>query len=305
MSHSIYMNCDFCGSDRTIPIITRKDGYKVVRCKCCGLAYVNPRPTSAQLQRMYSKQYYEGGGVSPYNKYIESELMSFQKSSSVWNQRLNRIETFLPSERVDQTIRILDVGCAAGFFLKLAQQRNWQPYGVDISDYASDFARSELGLKVITGSFSDVQIEQSFFDVITMWDFLEHVTSPMAALRKAKDLLKSDAVLAISTPNLRKFELYGRCWYGFRASFEHLYYFTPQVLSNMLEQLGFKILEANTTDRAGPISRKLAGVLYKGNLLSQSLRKLKGLYFFLKKIISFFPERLGYGHLLSIYARNE
>lgn len=304
------MRCDFCNEIQTRHIARRTDGREVVACLRCGLGRLKSMPRKEEIEQFYGvPEYYEGNGASSYKEYFELQRRSFRDVHSKWTRRLNLIEFFLNKEEREAPIKILDIGCAAGFFLKLAEEKGWESYGIDCSEYALAYARDKLNLQVYAGQFPNVEwIKPLKFDVITMWDFIEHVPSPLATLRKTKMLLNPGGVLGISTPNLKRAKLYGNHWLGFKTSFEHLYYFTPAVLTGMLENLGFTILQVRTESYYGLLPAQTLLWLQRQrdkNVLRIIRKPSKNLLALLRYLYHFVPNRLSYGHVLVVYARAE
>jgi len=99
-----------------------------------------------------------------------------------------------------RTGTLLDVGAATGFFMGMARARGWSVSGVEVSDHASQTARSR-GFDVRTGVLTGQDFEDSSFDAITMWDVLEHMEDPARDVTKSAALLKKGGVLAINTPD--------------------------------------------------------------------------------------------------------
>jgi SAM-dependent methyltransferase len=97
--------------------------------------------------------------------------------------------------------RLLDVGCGAGSFLALAQQSGWEPHGVEMSPGLSAACTRDLGIPVTTGRFEEVELPASHFDVVTMWDVIEHVIDPGFCIRKVKGLLRPGGVAVFCTPD--------------------------------------------------------------------------------------------------------
>src|SRR5262249_26630348 len=115
-----------------------------------------------------------------------------------FTRRLEEIERRFVPERG----RLLDVGCALGFFLTVARERGWQPQGVEISAWAANYARRELGLDIAQGAFCDQRELEPGLDLVTMWDYIEHSTVPDQDLAQAHALLRKGGVLAITTPDV-------------------------------------------------------------------------------------------------------
>ena len=99
---------------------------------------------------------------------------------------------------------MLDIGCGGGFFLKAAEERGWEPHGIDIVPGFVEFAQKELQLKnVHRRSLEELEYDRHFFDVIVLWDLIEHLPHPVNFLKTINRLLRPDGLLVIWTPNAR------------------------------------------------------------------------------------------------------
>jgi predicted TPR repeat methyltransferase len=138
--------------------------------------------------------------------------------------------------------RLLDVGCHTGIFLDVARKAGWETFGVEPSRWSADRARAR-GLRVADGTLAEVELPGESFDVITMWDVIEHLADPAEELRRAHRLLRPNGLLAVSTMNVASWfpRLLGRRWPWYMQM--HLYYFTPATLRQMLDRTGFEMVE--------------------------------------------------------------
>jgi 2-polyprenyl-3-methyl-5-hydroxy-6-metoxy-1,4-benzoquinol methylase len=160
---------------------------------------------------------------------------------------------------------LLDVGCATGSFLSLAQAKGWECRGVEVSAFAAALARERTGCEIFCGRLEDAPFGGSAFDVITMWDLLEHLPDPLQGLEKARALLKPSGLLLVNTPNenslLRRVArvLYRGSGGWITAPVNrlyhryHLYYFATEALKTLLRQAGFELVEIDT--KPIPMSR--------------------------------------------------
>jgi SAM-dependent methyltransferase len=150
------------------------------------------------------------------------------------------------------TGRILDVGCALGTFLAIARARGFDPHGVEISQFASSFARERRGLDVFTGDLEHFSAADASFDVVTFWDAIEHVTHPLENLKTARRLLRSGGLLLVTTDNfdalvadaarvMHRASL-GAIKYGMERVFidANRSYFTEATLRDILDRAGFR-----------------------------------------------------------------
>jgi 2-polyprenyl-3-methyl-5-hydroxy-6-metoxy-1,4-benzoquinol methylase len=141
----------------------------------------------------------------------------------------------------------LDIGCGAGGFLELAKREGWEAFGVDPSDIAVNFARGK-GLNVICGTLQTAGYAPGSFDVVTMWDVLEHLADPRRAIEEAHAVLKIGGFLVVRVPNtdfqLLKALMLERVFRGQPISLQgnlHLNHFSPASLRRLLTSSGFEV----------------------------------------------------------------
>lgn len=259
--------CNVCGSES-------KRAYRpsnrlgLVQCTECGLIYVSPRPAAEKLYELYGESYFrnEESGVVGYTDYSKDEP-NIRRSSRL---RLTHIERFTRGQG-----RLLDVGCATGFFISEAQRRGWKVEGLDVSAYTIRYAREKLGLDAHLGSLTDVDLPPGAYDAVTMWDVIEHVPDPKEYIRAVSRLLRSGGIYELSTPDIGSLpaKLTGNRWIGYKLSDEHIYYFSVATLSRLLEDVGFDVVHVRHIgkyvtsrlffDRLGMYAKWLAGPLQR------------------------------------------
>jgi len=187
---------------------------------------------------------------------------------------LDRLETHHPPGR------LLDIGCGTGLFLAVARRRGWTPTGVDDCVQATEHAREHFGLDVNTGNFEELAAESAArFDVISMWDVIEHARDPIELLAAVRRCLAPGGVVALSTPNQRNIlDLLGGALYrqtggAITGPLEKFYvplhfaYFTPATLQQVLARAGFQIVriereltELRRLTLAAPVRLALRGL---------------------------------------------
>jgi 2-polyprenyl-3-methyl-5-hydroxy-6-metoxy-1,4-benzoquinol methylase len=206
----------------------------IVRCKVCGLVYANPRWDSSLVSESYSVV-----EDPTYVEEREGRVLTFSRN-------LAPFENLVASN--SPTRRLLDVGCHIGVMIELAEARGWEAWGVEPSVWASEQARGR-GLRVVTGTLADAPIPANYFDVVTMWDVIEHLTDPAAEIRHVHRVLKPGGVFAIHTIDIESLfaRVIGKRWPWLMEM--HLYYFSPRTLSKMLMQNGFKVVRASAQGR--------------------------------------------------------
>jgi len=142
-----------------------------------------------------------------------------------------------------QSGRLLEVGCGNGLFMTAMRQTgDWEVWGVDVSESAVRRARERSGLDVFHGELGEARFADSTFDVVVMWDVLEHVHRPKDTLLEIRRVLKRDGVLVLRVPLLDSWDrqLFGRYWAGWDAP-RHLTLFSKETLRLMLAQSGFSM----------------------------------------------------------------
>jgi len=274
---SRFVKCNICGSDG-YDIVHRPDtpyddnricGYKItehknklivgiVRCKECGLIYVNPQPELSDILGSYKHM--------KDNLYIEQEK----------GRRLSAERILKKIERFKRAGRLLDVGCSAGFLLDEARKRGWEVYGIEPSLWAREYAMNSLGLGNIfdMDSFNNC-LNASYFDVVVINDTIEHVIDPAGLLSCARRLLKPDGLLYISTPDISSIAagMLKKKWWGIKN--HHLHYFTPETVKKLLKICGFDAFKISRQVRFFQINYilHLLGISKKG-IYNRYLQKL-------------------------------
>jgi 2-polyprenyl-3-methyl-5-hydroxy-6-metoxy-1,4-benzoquinol methylase len=212
--------------------------FNVVRCKQCGLFYTTPRHTLQEAIELYSQSYFASDEPSSFGYDDYTEHATGLKE--VFEDNMRVIEAF-----VQPPASILDVGCAFGYFIEVASSRGWNAEGIEISAFASETAREKTGAAVHTGTLSNTMIDSASFDVVTMWDSLEHTLDPSAELQEVFRILKPGGYLFMTLPNAgsTSARLMGSHWYGFKSAAEHNYFFSPHTIGRMLEKAGLRKME--------------------------------------------------------------
>jgi len=229
------IECLLCGNSTANRLLFQLSR-PVVKCRACNLVFAVPRDSIAQ-SRDYNESYYRQG---IYADYLEERISIGKNAGRI----LRELETLVRGRT------LLDVGCAAGFFLEAARARGWTVRGLDVSSYASEYARRELNLDVESGSIESTTESSSKFDVVTLWDTIEHLSRPDLALINIRRRLKSEGMLALTTGDygslLRR--LTGKRWRLFTDP-THNFFFDEATLKRLLNQTGFEVVRIMRTGK--------------------------------------------------------
>lgn len=232
------MSCDLCGRDDPAHLLT-KNGYRIVRCRGCALVFVSPRPRMAALTALYDADtFYEH----------QVERAADESWRPVAEQRAALINELHP-----QRGTLLDVGCSAGWFMGVAQDAGWKVVGFDVAHGAVAHARSR-GFDARLATLDHHDVPPDSFDVITMFDSIEHMPSPTSALRAAHRLLRDDGIVMITTPNVDgllpklTYQLLARPFgaWDHPGPPGHIYQFSGKTLAQALERTGFETVYEKT-----------------------------------------------------------
>jgi len=180
--------CRVCGGRAYRPFAL-KNGFHLDRCQDCGLVQVTDDLSQVNLEDYYGQEFFE----ETYD-WLQAPGSGRRKEYRKFHYRMGEIERLMPGKGT-----ILDIGCSFGFFLDVARARGWQPVGVEIGAYAAKFARDELEIEVHVCDLLNAPLEEGRFDVITMWNVLEHLNDPLAEFRRINALLKPGGLIVFTT----------------------------------------------------------------------------------------------------------
>ncbi len=263
------VNCLICGCPDGKPLFEKasRDGtpFTLVKCPVCGLEYLSPRPTPDQISAYYSESYFTERTDRGYNDYFSETTR--HEIERVIQLNLRDLGFFEFEKNLGEEKRVLDIGCAAGYFLSFMHDRGWETTGVDISSACVEFARG-AGLAVYEDDYLEIAFARPF-DLITLWASIEHLHYPDRFLEKAHDELEKGGRLYLSTCRTGGFNFmrfHGREWRFYNFP-EHLYFFSRQAMEKLLERKGFRIIQCATygsgIGKPGSVPRKIADIMAK------------------------------------------
>jgi SAM-dependent methyltransferase len=214
----------------------------IYRCASCTFVFNEPASGAEDHLERYTR--------------VDDPQYLEQRASrrATYGRELDRLEELCAGRE------LLDVGCYAGFFLEQARERGWRVAGVEPSKWAAAFARRELGLEVWQGPIEGYLPEDPArrFDLVTLWDVLEHLSDPLTVLRRLRDLLRPRGLLAFTTHNLDApiaRALRGR--YPFFMEM-HTVHLNDRTRDLLLDSTGFALVERHLHRRAVRLSYLLS-----------------------------------------------
>ncbi len=260
-----YVQCALCGQDnpevlfevsgRDLPGLY-VDGMfqpvagreRIVRCRECGLIYVNPRLVSTPNIKTYS---------------LDEEDAYFRATRAnrrVGNDRLLRqIERLLGNPS-----RLLDVGCGDGLLLAQARHRGWDPWGLEISGELVNRIRDEHNLaQIFHGPLAQASYPSAYFDAVLLINVIEHLHNPKETVAEMARITRPGGIVAVHTPNVKSLaaRCYGAAWHHYEP-LEHFYYFNTNTLSSLLEKSDLTVIDSFALPGTSKLKRWLLTAMH-------------------------------------------
>ena len=247
MSHFMleHVSCNLCGADQPIVIYPFSGDHDVdakenefrssgdeplknplVKCSVCGFQYVNPRISSEQVLKGYINS-------------VDETFVSQSKGREITFKRcLSKIERVWKKKPA----RILDVGTANGSFLKVAKDSGWQVAGCEPNRWMCRWCWNNYGIEITQGTIFDGNYGDATFEVVTLWDVLEHTPDPMATLRECVRVLSPNGLLVVNYPDIGSWiaRLMGQKWVFLLSV--HYYYYTRQTIRRAIKLAGLELI---------------------------------------------------------------
>ncbi len=220
--------CIVCGSTLFRPhCVVNK--ITILCCKACALFFVD------KIQKKDLEGFYE---YNYYNNMSDDSIGYLDYTTTYEADLFNNLRILKLLEKYATGKKLLDIGCASGFFIKVMMDNGWEAKGIDPSSYAVNYGKEKYGVDIHQATFEGDYVSKEIFDVITLIGVIEHLEHPLESLFKVNEYLNKDGLVLITTINA------GRYIHLFKFKPpEHLFYFNYSQLSRLLKKTGFRILE--------------------------------------------------------------
>jgi 2-polyprenyl-3-methyl-5-hydroxy-6-metoxy-1,4-benzoquinol methylase len=236
------VGCSQCGAADP-RFLFRKLNYDLVQCASCDLVYVRNPPNFSELVEIYSSV------VGYHDDILTPDSDEYQRMDDIARRHMAIVTRYAKSGK------LLDVGCSTGLFLHRAKQAGFDCGGVEFSLESAEFARRQFGMDVLHGDISTAAGRAGSYDMVTMFDVIEHVPDPSNDIRTVCDLLKPGGLFILSTPNIDG--LFPRLSYPFAKMLDywphpepphHLFQFSVRTMAALLERNGFQTVKTHHTN---------------------------------------------------------
>lgn len=227
--------CFLCKNSKIKPSF-KKLGYKFTKCLKCGLYWIDFNFSYNQfLNNFYQEGYFKGDkNFRAYADYGDDKKIILKNM----RHYLKKIHHFKKQGN------LLDIGCAFGYFLEISQSNGFNAFGIDVSKYAVEIANQKALGKIKLGTVGQVNFKHNFFNVITMFDIVEHLKSPKRDLKIIRKLLCPEGLLVIQTGDSESLwtKIFKKRWHFF-APPQHIFFFNKKNIAELLKQTGFKVVK--------------------------------------------------------------
>ena len=261
---SEYVSCNLCGADDAV-LVTDKtrfnNSYRFVKCRKCGLVYMNPRPTQKELTKWYEVNRDCTTNLS--TEEYESQFAKRDEERALATCRLN----------VDGK-RILDIGCATGVFLSLMREAGWQVTGIEPHLRYADVARKK-GISIVSKRVEDADLPPASYDVISMFSTLEHLADPAGCINRVSQWLRSGGAAIIEVPTLDVMRLrLDREYIKGQCDNWHLYMFSHKTLKALFNRSHLQIVHRRAMTANVVIPVAISASVGRRNSLVMRLLKI-------------------------------
>ncbi|MGB9624207.1 MAG: class I SAM-dependent methyltransferase [Phycisphaerae bacterium] len=230
-----YDRCLACGGTR-LRLLRCVRGYAIGQCPRCLLAHT--LNVALDAGAFYDDAYF----MSPDARKGYGDYLALAAALERTNRaRVGRLRRLHPAAR-----RLLDVGCGPGFFVKAAVEAGLDACGLEVSEFAAHYGREQLHQRIVTGPIDADHLARidGGFDLITLWDAIEHLPAPDEALNLLAGRLEPGGVLTLSTGDIGSLaaRASGSRWHLYNLP-EHLWFFSVPSLQRLLHRTGLGVID--------------------------------------------------------------
>lgn len=230
------IGCLYCKSKNLCKILRVNEIYSLFLCKNCRIIFTFPQSRENLLGDKNGQLY---NSLEEKESRIANFRIEYKKA----------VRHILSLKRFKKQGKLLDVGCSYGITLKAAKDLGFSAYGIEPTSHAVEYAVKELKQEVLKGKLESNTLRNVKFDIITLYDVLEHLPDLDKNLRIIYRLLKKDGVLVIQSPNADSYAMtFLRANWNWLLVPYHLWHFTSKSISNVLEKNHFSIITTETQD---------------------------------------------------------
>jgi len=258
------MKCKICSSNITTLKYRKVDGYKIkrtfriVECSNCKVCFTDPFLSKQDYQSYHNKHqvaFNGSGDDSVINEYLANKEGQWYGLGYI--SRLQSIQRIRP-----QAKRFLDIGCGAGLYLDYLKSKGHYVEGIELSPWGYKVATERLGIKVHNNLLEKLKKPKIKFDVITLYDVIEHTTDPNSFLQELKKWITKDGIVVVNLPNIdSNISNAAKCYWNKLSPPDHTFHFNKESVSYLLNKNGYQpiSIKTNSGDPGESLSQLTVG----------------------------------------------
>lgn len=208
----------------------QKKDCNIVECQSCGFTFIPP---------FYRRKI-------DYTNYKDDKVIKQLAKSDLWIKYQRNLLRYSLIGKYKKNGSIYDIGCGFGHFIYTGKKLGYDVSGLEMNKTSVDYMKREFNIDVDFGDF--IKIEKSRkYDIVTMWDVLEHIDNADLVIKKIGDILKPDGIIVFQVPQYKSFFstlLKGKWW---AMGLDHVTYFTPKTAEKLLNKYGFHIIKRKSS----------------------------------------------------------
>ena len=244
-----YINCNLCGSNDleliyeqpNLKYFSGKEIFKIVKCRKCGLGFVNPRPNIEEIQKYYPSSFYDEFG---------------EKMKKRYSEQAKYLKDLKPG-------RLLDIGCANGDFPLFMKKQGWDVWGTEIGLNARG---TEEEFPICKKQLPECKYPSEFFDAVTSWAVFEHLHNPMSYFKEVYRILKPGGRFIFLVTNLESLSSSKL----FQEDIpRHLYFFSIKTVKMYIEKVGLSFKKIDFNNRIFSMSYNGTLIYFLKNLFGK------------------------------------
>lgn len=202
-----------------------KDNFIVVECNNCSFNFI-PQYFSKQIT---------------YKEYKDEKVLEEIRKGNNWLKMQRHLLRFKLIKKYKMEGKLFDLGAGWGHFLYTGRELGYDVHGVEVADIPFHYAKNDLDLPVEHINFFDLKVEDDTYDIITIWDVLEHIVDADEVMKKCSKMIKNGGYVFIQIPQIDSFIAKHQKEKWRMISSGHVNYFSKKTISSLLEKEGFKV----------------------------------------------------------------
>lgn len=221
------IECKVCGNKdpKKFEAAFEKDGWTVVKCSVCDFVFM--------------PYYYRKDIV--YTQYKDEKVLEQVRKGNDWLKLQRHFLRYKALRKYKKDGKLFDLGVGWGHFLEAGRQLGYDVSGIEISEMPYRYAKEDLKLPVEMIDFFEMKVQENYYDMITMWDVLEHIDECKKLVVKCNTMLKKGGYIVIHVPQIDSYIAKRQKANWKMIGLDHVNYFSRKTITKLLEENGFKV----------------------------------------------------------------